>query len=160
MDQRYNYVFIWFIISLLSISCKEKSEAGITPLSDAEDKVGEVITVKGKVTGYYQSKGKGPALLNMGGTYPNQKLSLVFWASDLKKSFPSDFSPTDLLHKEVTASGVITDYKGKPQMVIKAPEQIGLKKRPLSLRVLEESQQPTFHQVTEVTLSAYYTILP
>ena len=143
-------------ISILLASCNNRIKNGVTSLSDVEDKVGEVVTVKGKVTGHYESKGNGPELLNMGGNYPNHKLSLIFWSSDLSKYFPDDFSPSDLLNQNITATGAITEYKGKPQMVIKSPEQIGLHERISAIEPKEDASQPRKINSANGSIDLYY----
>lgn len=152
-----NRPLLFLLLSSLTLVCctQKKASGGITPVSEASDNIGKVITIRTKVTGHHKSKGKGPHLLNMGGSYPNHKLTLVFWDSDLEKNFPSGFAPSDLVTTEVTATGAITTYKEKPQMVIKKPEQIGLKKKVATPTV---TKTPTTKRFTDASgnITLYY----
>lgn len=60
--------------------------------------------------------------LNLGGEYPNQKLSIVIKGKDRSK-FP--VAP-ELAFKDKTicVTGIISDYNGKPEIVVTDPDQI------------------------------------
>ena len=72
----------------------------------------------------YVRKGNGPHMLNIGGHYPNQFLSLVIWEKSLKERFPKNFHPRHLKNKNFRISGKVSLYKGYPQVVIYDPKQI------------------------------------
>ena len=60
--------------------------------------------------------------LNFGGKYPDHVFTVVIFAKDL-----SNFSyvPSEhLKNKNVCVQGIINEYKGKPQIVAKFPDQI------------------------------------
>jgi DNA/RNA endonuclease YhcR with UshA esterase domain len=99
----------------------------ITP-DDAAKHVGEVVTVRGTVVQVFLSKG-GNAYLNFGAAFPNQ----TFSADVLAKQTPqllaggSDWL-TVFEGKAVVVTGKIQMYKGKPEIVITAREDVGLAK--------------------------------
>jgi micrococcal nuclease len=60
--------------------------------------------------------------LNLGGDYPNQKLSVVIKGKDRDK-FP--ISPEIAFKdKTICVTGVVSDYNGKPEIVVTDPAQI------------------------------------
>ncbi len=63
-----------------------------------------------------------PTFLNVGGSYPNDPLTLVIW-NDVRKQFKH--IPEDILKgKDVCIYGTIILYKDKPEIVISNPNQI------------------------------------
>ena len=63
--------------------------------------------------------------LNLGGDYPNQKMSVVIKGKDRDK-FP--VSP-EIAYKDksICVTGVISNYNGKVEIVVTDPEQIKVK---------------------------------
>lgn len=85
---------------------------------------GEVISFTSTVEEIYRGRSeKSPIKLNLGGNFPDQKLTLVFWKSDLPK-FGNDFRLDSLLYEEVTVRGKVSFYNGRPQIVVKEPSQL------------------------------------
>ena len=65
-----------------------------------------------------------PTFLNVGGTYPNNPLTVVIWA-DVRKTFeekPEEFYK----EKTVCIFGKITLFKDKPQIVLYNKNQLAL----------------------------------
>ncbi len=84
-------------------------------LKDAEKNVGNVVTVEARVAS--AKVFSSTALLNIGGEYPNQLLTIVLKGEAIK------------LYKEGTkpnikATGKIALRNGKPEMVITDPKDI------------------------------------
>jgi hypothetical protein len=83
--------------------------------------VGETVTVSGDVATVAVS-GRGNAFLNYERAYPDQLFSVVW------------FHPTDeqvaalrsLSEHKVQVTGTVTTYKGKPQIVVTALDQLAL----------------------------------
>jgi DNA/RNA endonuclease YhcR with UshA esterase domain len=101
--------------------------ADITP-DVAVKHVGEVVTVRGTVAQVFLSKG-GNAYLNFGAAYPNQSFS----ADVLAKQTPQLLAGgTDWLTafegRVVVVTGKIQLYKGKPEIVITAREDVSVAK--------------------------------
>jgi micrococcal nuclease len=93
-------------------------------LKDAAHHIGDSVIVEGRImdTRYFESASKAPALFNMGGKFPNQLLTLVIYGADRKnfKDAPEIFYK----EKNVIVKGKIEEYKGKPQIIVKSPDQI------------------------------------
>ena len=95
-------------------------------LDDVGKHVGDSVKVCGKIYGgiFLERVKDTPTFLNVGGTYPNNPLTIVIWA-DLRKEFeqkPEEFykDKTDCIF------GKITLYKDKPQIVLYNKSQLVL----------------------------------
>lgn len=116
-------VFLLFIISIkytLPLYSQEIS------LDDVKSYVGKHDTVKvcGKIFNgrYLQNVERGPTLLNIGGFFPNQKLTAVIFEED-RKHFPQN-PETYFSNTNVCITGLVIDYNGKPEIVLKNRNQI------------------------------------
>jgi hypothetical protein len=88
---------------------------------DATAHIGDSVIVIGKV---FSGKllTNGMTLLNLGDNYPNQQLTVMIPATERPKF---NYKPElDLIGQTLLFSGILMDYKGKPQMVIFEPKQI------------------------------------
>jgi DNA/RNA endonuclease YhcR with UshA esterase domain len=116
-------------------SSKPLPPAPITPRSqvgiqwDAASKhIGEIVVICGPaVTTSYALNSKGkPTFLNVGKGYPDpQRLTVVIWEENRSK-----FSiPPDTLYegKNICVEGLITLYKGVPEIEVSSPSQITIK---------------------------------
>ena len=99
------------------ITIKEKVAENIQ-LNDVSIALGAYVTVTGKVYGFKDVKSM--VLVNVGGEYPNQILTVVLKdeAKDLAKQIDG---------KEITVTGEIIDYKGKPEIIVKKKSMIKIK---------------------------------
>ena len=95
-------------------------------VKDAQNHIGETIKVCTKIYGgkYNESSKTAPTLLNAGGEYPGNPLTLVIWADKRAnfKNAPEVFYKG----KDVCITGKVQMYKGKPEMIITKEEQIEL----------------------------------
>jgi micrococcal nuclease len=103
------------------------AQTTITP-QEAAAHIGKTVTVCGKIFGgkYFEYSKNKLTLLNMGAAYPDAPLTIVI-DSDNRKNFakaPEEFYKD----KEVCITGTVTEYKGKPQIVITKEADITLKK--------------------------------
>lgn len=108
------------LLSALTYTGKAQS---ITP-EEAALKIGDTVTVCGKIMDakYMERSKNQPTLLNMGNTYPNQKLTVVIYGES-RKNF--GYKPEDmLLNKTICITGKVEVYNGKSQMVVTNPFQI------------------------------------
>ena len=107
------------LISISSAPAQQpgKTEARITP-EQAAKKIGQSAVVRGKVV--QVNKREKVCNLNFGGTFPNHVFEAVIFAGDFK-TFPD---LEKLEGKTVELSGKITEYKGKPQIVLKTKSQL------------------------------------
>jgi len=89
----------------------------------AKDHVGENATVCGVVAGtHFAEHSKGsPTFVNLDNPYPNQVFTILIWGEDLPKFNPK---PSTWEGKRVCATGVITLYRGSPEIVAKSQGQI------------------------------------
>ena len=82
---------------------------------------GENATVCGKVASERtatSSRGD-PTFINLDAAYPNQVFTILVWGDDRQKvgALPSDGS-------RVCATGLITDYRGVPEIVVRSSGQL------------------------------------
>ena len=92
--------------------------------NEASNHIGSSATVCGTVVGTnYATSSKGkPTFLNFDKPYPNHPFVVVIWDSDRSK-FPS--KPENYyLNKRLCATGLIESYKGKPEIVARAKNQL------------------------------------
>ena len=61
-------------------------------------------------------------LLNLGGFFPHQSLTIVIKSRDRKK-FQNN-PESDFNSKAICVTGVIVEYKGKPEIIVREPKQI------------------------------------
>jgi hypothetical protein len=91
------------------------------PCGKAKDHVGETATVTGPVpdSGVHVTQ-SGTTFINLGPAYPDNDFTAVIFAADADKF--GDL--TALEGKKVSITGVIKEYKGKPEIEVTKPEQI------------------------------------
>lgn len=92
------------------------------PASEASSHTGENTTVCGAVMGVHfaaGSKGK-PTFINFDKPYPNQDFTVMIWDDD--RSAFGDLNKYS--GKQVCAHGTITEYRGKPEMILHNPEAL------------------------------------
>jgi hypothetical protein len=110
-------------VSVVSLMIAASSCAQITP-ADAKNYVGKSEIVCGKVasTNYaVRSKGR-PTFLNLNSAYPNQIFTVVIWGNDRAKFGQAPERAYD--EKKICVTGVISSYKGVPEIVASDPSQI------------------------------------
>jgi len=89
---------------------------------EASKHLNEKVMVCDQVFGGKYLSGADITLIDVGGSHPNELLTLVIKGDDRKK-FTSP--PEEAFKgKKVCITGQIIDYKGKPEIVITDPEQI------------------------------------
>jgi hypothetical protein len=91
--------------------------AVISPLEAAEYE-GKMVTVKGFVADIYRSE--KVAYLNFVKKYPDNPFTAVIFA----RSF-ADFPDIDkYLNQEVEVTGIMSKYRGKPQIIVNSPDKL------------------------------------
>ena len=97
----------------------EKPKEDVISWKDADKYYGQVKTVEGVIVATYNS-GKA-CFLNFHQDYKNHFTAVIF-ASDFHKfpKYPEDY----YLHKKVKVTGLIKQYKGKPEIILKSTNQI------------------------------------
>jgi micrococcal nuclease len=90
--------------------------------------MGKKAMVCDKVFGgrFLENANGTPTLINMGDAYPNNPFSFAIFAEDRKKfSYkPEEF----LIDKQVCVTGEITEFRGKPQIVVTDTAQVSIRK--------------------------------
>lgn len=95
--------------------------------TEAEAHVGKQRTVCGQVastTFAMQSRGQ-PTFLNLDQPYPNHIFTVVIW----EQNRPKFQTPPEKLYRgrQICVTGLISTYRGVPQIVVDEPSQISLK---------------------------------
>jgi DNA/RNA endonuclease YhcR with UshA esterase domain len=88
------------------------------PATDAAKHVGQTATVEGEVRGVHRAK--YVTFINMGGRDPNHAFTAVVFKSD--SAAVGDVS--GLEGQNISVTGVIKLYKGKPEIVVKSKGQV------------------------------------
>jgi DNA/RNA endonuclease YhcR with UshA esterase domain len=97
-----------------------------TSAADAARHVGKRATVCGTVASTHFAAGSRgtPTFLNLDRPYPNQIFTAVIWGED--RSRFGEAPDVYYRDKAVCVSGMIQRYRGKPEIVVRSPEQITL----------------------------------
>lgn len=90
---------------------------------EAANHVGEQARVCGIVaSAKYASRSRGaPTFLNLGQPYPRQVFTAVIWGSDRSKL---TYPPESLRGSSICVRGLISLYRGKPQIIVHDPKSI------------------------------------
>lgn len=117
-----NYLLI---IGLFLISNILFSQTQI-PIDSVSVYIGQHVKICDKVADAFRPAGESSiTYLNFGGKYPNHNFTVVIFAKDLV-NFP--FSPVEKCkNQNLCVTGMAAEYKGKPQIVAKFPDQIEIK---------------------------------
>jgi micrococcal nuclease len=110
------------ILALFVVLSVKASAQTIIAAKDAAKHIGETVTITEKVfSGKYFENNK-MTLLDLGGYNPNQLLTVMIPGAD-KEKFKGN-PEVDYKGKEVSVTGKIIDYKGKPEIVVTDPKQL------------------------------------
>lgn len=91
--------------------------------SEASKHIGENATVCGVVAGVHtatRSKGS-PTFVNLDKPYRNQVFTILIWGSDYAKFSPA---PSTWDGKRVCATGLISSYRGVPEIIARSAGQV------------------------------------
>jgi hypothetical protein len=113
--------YLW-VATMLALSPAAVVAAEIAA-QDAAQHVGESATVCGVVESahYVERSRLQPTFLNLDRPYPNQSLAVVIFGSDRAKFGMPERA---LLHQRICATGQISLYQGRPEMVVHDAAQI------------------------------------
>ena len=116
------YIFAFLVCASASIAQQEY----INPI-DAHKYIGTEKTVCGTVaSATYAIRTKGrPTFLNLDQPYPNQIFTVLIWGSDRNKF--KNPPETFFKGKRICVTGIIEDYRGKPEIIVRGPDQIIVK---------------------------------
>jgi hypothetical protein len=94
----------------------------VSRLDKASKNICKPVTVCHKVFSVKQIPTSNMTLLNIGGYYPNQLLTVVIKGNDRGKFI--DAPENYYKGKKIFVKGTVVDYKGKTQIVVSDPKQI------------------------------------
>ncbi len=100
------------------------ASAEAIPSTQASAHIGDRVTVCGPVvdTRYATGSNGKPTFLNFDRAYPNHTFVVVIWGNDRGK-FPAN-PETYYEGKEVCATGLIENYRGKPEIIASNANQL------------------------------------
>ena len=112
-------IFLLFVFLFTGIAYGQTS----IKLEEVSEHTGDSVTVCGLVADmrYFENSKNQPTFLNIGDTYPNQKLTVVIWGS-IKPRFKEPIE--NLKGKQICITGRIILFKERSEIVIENPEQI------------------------------------
>lgn len=115
--------FLLFSVGVFAQDCDKT-------VTEAYEVVGQEMTICGKVYQVATPKGirGNPTYINMGDKYPNHPFTVVIWGRDTDK-FVRDtdtfiYGLKAFEGKEIAVTGLVEEYRGKPQIIATDPEQI------------------------------------
>lgn len=112
-----------FLLLLLCAPVFYAKSQTLVLAKDAAQYVGKNVTICDSV---YSTKALDKiTLINLGGAYPKELLTVVINKDDQAK-FPSEPS-TMFMGNKICVTGTITEFKGKKQIVVTDPKQIVVK---------------------------------
>jgi DNA/RNA endonuclease YhcR with UshA esterase domain len=106
-------------IALCAVRPGEGAPATISP-QEASQHVGESTSVRGTVIEVGHSR-SGTVFLDFGAPYPQATFTAVIF-SDNAAQFPE---ASQLAGKAVSVSGTIQLYRGRPEIIVSSPKQLG-----------------------------------
>ena len=109
------------LLSVFAVAVTPTSAQTISA-ADAKNHIGEKATVCGSVASERtatSSRGE-PTFVNLDAPYPNQVFTILVWGADRAQVGPL---PREGAH--VCATGVVQDYRGIPEIVVRRGEQLG-----------------------------------
>lgn len=113
---------IFLLIPLMALFAFTASAQKVIATKDAAKHIGEKVTVCDKVFSTKLITPSNMTFLDLGGFHPNQLITVVIKGEDRGKfkNPPEDYYKG----KNVCVTGMIIDYKGKPEIVVSDSTQI------------------------------------
>jgi len=113
------YLFVFILLSFITFNIQ--AQIRITS-KEAAQHIGDSAVVCDKVFGGRFLERTGITFLNLGDNFPDHLLTVVIRGTDRDKF---KFKPEETLkNKRICVTGRISEYAGKPQIVITDPGQI------------------------------------
>jgi DNA/RNA endonuclease YhcR with UshA esterase domain len=110
--------------SLFLLFCSAASAQTKIAAKDASKHLNETVTISDKIYSTKLIGNTNMVLLDMGGEHPNQYLTVVIKGEDISKfnSKPEEYYKG----REVTVTGKLIDYHGKPEIIVDSPDELKL----------------------------------
>ena len=120
------YIILFISAVLVCASNSIAQQEYVNP-TDAHKYIGIEKTVCGTVaSATYAVRTKGrPTFLNLDQPYPNQIFTVLIWGSDRNKF--QNPPETFFRRKRICVTGIIEDFRGKPEIIVRSPDQIIVK---------------------------------
>jgi DNA/RNA endonuclease YhcR with UshA esterase domain len=117
-----NTTRLFAALAVLSLWAFPISAASVSP-EDAAGHIGETATICGVVASakYEATARSQPTLLDLGKSYPHAIFTAVIYGDDRSKFGTPE---TSLPGKRICVTGKISDYRGKPEIVLTDPNQL------------------------------------
>jgi hypothetical protein len=114
------------VTSMLSLAASAYAKVQSITAAEAANHIGERRAVCGVVaSAHFANHSRGqPTFMNLDRPYPNQIFTVIIWGSDRDKF--SNAPETYYQGKAVCVTGTIKGYRGKPEIIVKNPDQIRL----------------------------------
>jgi hypothetical protein len=122
--------FRFFLLAAAIVTCLAaqdvQARSDTIGASEAVNHIGQKKTVCGKVaSAFFSFKSRGqPTFLNLDKPYPEHVFTGVIWGSD-RGQFNEEPEKA-FWEKRICVTGLITSYRGKPQITVNSPSQIQL----------------------------------
>lgn len=125
-DNSSAYIYIMkrtVILSLFMMLAAYSASAQTTiAAKDATKHIGETVVITDKVYGTKLFDNTNMTLLDLGGSHPNQYLTVVINGADRAKF--KDKPEEYYKGATVSVTGKVIDYKGKPEIIITDPKDL------------------------------------
>jgi hypothetical protein len=118
--------------------------------AEAKDHINQIVSICDKIVDgrYLESSAAKPTLLNVGGTYPDNLFTIVINSAS-RPNF--SFKPEEYyVNKRVCVTGKLSEYNGKPQIVVLSPAEIILSEQQDGSAGNETSSRTEVKQQSEV----------
>ena len=111
------------ILIAVQLAASAARAADSLSAADAANHIGELAEVCGIVaSATYATRSRGqPTFLNIDRPYPDHIFTALIWGSNRARF---DYAPETLKGERICVRGVITAYRGKPQIVVSTPSQL------------------------------------
>jgi DNA/RNA endonuclease YhcR with UshA esterase domain len=112
---------VFFAVGFLLIASPVLAET-IRP-DEAPRHLGQVVTVEGVVSEVHHAASGRATFIDIGGRYPNNPFTAVIFSDDANK-----FPDVDALNgKTVDITGIIKNYKDRPEIILNDASQVKVK---------------------------------
>ena len=121
-----NFIYDKSAVGTISITRSQYAIIDATKRGSLMEHVGVKVEVVGKISGKHTGttyNGSSYIFLNFG-IFPNQTFTLVVWQEGITALTAKGMSPSSLIGKYVSVTGIIGSFERKPQMSIEQASQI------------------------------------
>jgi DNA/RNA endonuclease YhcR with UshA esterase domain len=111
------------VLALLLTLTAAPALAETVTAPEAKNHIGQNVTVEGAVIEVHHAQSGKAIFIDFGGRYPNNTFAAVIFKDDFNK-FPNVDS---LVGKTIDITGLIKEYRGRPEIIVNDPGQIKVK---------------------------------